>query len=200
MVRRTLIKIGFIVSMVIITGISNNLLAQIYRVGAGLCFASGLQYNSIEIGNPGFKVKTWVALDRKSTIHIVPTFTVFNSNVLDAGYFTVTNQMYMGDLDGQYMVFKEGTLKIIVFAGGNITYLNSIVAQTDPKYPIPEHAPDSEDDFAVGGNIGAGLELRMAAQWDMNVSVKYILSGYSQVLISAEAVYYFKSRRRAYRR
>jgi len=199
-VRSSLQKIGLVFSLLIISGTSHNISAQIYRMGAGLCFGTGYLYNSAEMGNPGLKVKTWIALDRKSTIHIVPTITAFNRNVLEAGYYTVSNYLFMGDLDGQYMVFKDGTLKIVVFAGANLSYLNSVVAQTDPKYPIPEYAPGNKSDLAPGANIGAGLELRMGAQWDMNVSGKYILSKYSQVLISVEAVYYFKSRRRAYRR
>ncbi len=133
-------------------------------LNGGLCFVSGFRYNSTEMGNPGLKVKTWIALDRKSTIHIVPTITAFNRNVLEAGNYSVTNNMFLGDLDGQYMVFKEGTLKVVVFAGGNLTYLNSVVAQSDPKYPIPDYAPGNESDLAVGGNLGAGLELRMGSQ------------------------------------
>jgi len=82
-----------ILCVVIITGVSHNLSAQIYRMGGGLCFASGFQYNASEIGNPGFKVKTWIALDKRSTIHIVPTITIFNRNLLDAGAFTISNYM-----------------------------------------------------------------------------------------------------------
>ena len=174
--------------------------AQIYRIGAGLAFASGYTFNSVEIGNPGVKAKTWIALDRKSTIHIVPTLSAFNRNVLDGGYFRVNNYLFMADVDGQYMTFKEGTLKVVVFAGGNLSYLVSVVEPTDPKYPIPEYAPGDASELAIGANLGAGLELRMGSQWDMNVSAKYILARYSQFLISVEGVYYFKSRRKAYRR
>ena len=67
-------------------GLSTPAHAQIYRVGAGLCFASGYEFNSIAVGNPGVKVKTWIALDRLSTIHIVPTLVAFNRNVMDAGF------------------------------------------------------------------------------------------------------------------
>ena len=36
---------------------------------------------------------------------------------MDAGYYSITNYLFMGDLDGQYMVFKDKTMKIVVFAG-----------------------------------------------------------------------------------
>ena len=133
-------------------------------------------------------------------MHIVPTITVFNRSVQNAGTYTITNNMYMGDVDGQFVVFHEGTLKIVVFGGGNISYLTSEIAQVDKKYPIPEYAPEDQDDMVFGGNIGAGLELRMASHWDMNLSGKYLMSKYSQFVISIEGVYYFKNRRRAYRR
>jgi hypothetical protein len=199
-VKYFIYQTGIILLLSIIVGVSTPANAQIYRMGAGLCFASGFEFNSIEMGNPGVKVKTWIALDKLSTIHIVPTLVAFNRNVMDAGFFSVTNYMFMGDLDGQYLVYKDRTLKIIVFGGGNFTYLNSVVGQTDPKYPIPEHAPGDDNDYAIGGNLGAGLELRMGSKWDMNVSTKYIISKYSQFIISVEGVYYFKSRRKAYRR
>ena len=195
-----LLKVALIISLLIINGFYMDLPAQVYRAGAGLCFASGFRFNSSEIGNPGVKVKTWVALDRRSTIHIVPTLSVFNRNLLDAGMYTLTNYMFMGDLDAQFMVYSENTLKVVVFGGGNFTFLNSVVAQADEKYPVPDYAPGSDQDYAFGGNLGAGLELRLGRQWDMNVSSKYILSKYSQFLISVEGVYYFKSRRKAYRR
>jgi hypothetical protein len=171
-------------------------MAQISRIGAGLQFATGYEFNSISIGNPGLKVKTWISLDRKSVFNIVPTLSAFNWNRMDAGLFSITNYAFMGDLDGQYMVYTDRSISIVVFGGCNMTYLSSVVAQTDPKYPIPEYAPGDLADFAIGGNLGAGLELRMASRWDMNVSVKYILSAYSQFIISVEGVYYFKSRRK----
>jgi len=170
--------------------------AQVQRVGAGLEFASGFEFNSIPVGNPGFKIKTWVTLDqKKQNLHLVPTLSVFNKNRMYAGLFSITNYSFMGDLDGQYTVYRDRTLQMVVFAGANFTYLNSIVEQTDPKYPIPDHAPGNLSEYAIGGNIGGGLELRLASQWDMNVSVKYIVSKYSQFLISVEGVYYFKARR-----
>ena len=102
-------------------------------------------------------MKTWIALDKRSTIHIVPTITVFNRNIRDAGSYTLTNYMYMGDVDGQFVVFHEETLKIVVSAGGNVSHLNSLIAQADEKYPIPEYAPDNKSDMVLGANLGPVL-------------------------------------------
>ena len=173
---------------------------QVRRVGAGLGFASGYEFNSVPMGNPGVKLKTWITLDnKKDALHIVPALSAFNRNVLDAGLFSINNYLFMADLDGQYMFFRDRTLKMVAFAGANVSYLMSEVTQNDPKYPIPERAPDNQTEVVFGGNIGAGLELRMASQWDMNVSAKYIVSKYSQFIISVEGVYFFKSRRRVRR-
>jgi len=179
--------------------------AQIYRIGAGLSLATGFpeEFNYNTNGNPGFKLKTWYALDRKSSFHLVPTLTVFNKSMTESSYYSITNYMVMGDLDAQYMFFYEGTLKMVAFAGINYTHVISKVRERDPKYPLDVYAPNApgdESDFGIGGNVGAGLEMRMGPKFDMNLQGKYILSKYRQFVISIEGVYYFKSRRRVMRR
>lgn len=187
--------------LVLAAGIFQPVSAQIFRVGAGLCFSTGAPFNQNESGNPGFKLKTWIALDKRSTIHIVPTVTAYNRSILGFGLYSMKNYMYMGDLDGQVTVYHDRTLKIVTMAGANYTYLTSAII-VDPKYKdhLPPSVPQSEEDYAIGANLGAGLELRMGNQWDMNVAAKYLISKYSQFIISVEGVYYFKSRRKAYRR
>lgn len=170
---------------------------QIHRIGAGFSFASGAEYNSGETGNPGMFVKTWLALNKASTLHVVPSVTAYNRYKRSTGYSILTNYMFQGDLDFQYTFYKEGTVKALVFGGGNLTYLIS-----NYELLVESVTPTIEDasTMAFGANLGAGLELRMAPKWDFNISGKYIFSQYSQFIISVQAVYYFKSRRRAYRR
>lgn len=196
--RKLLLTPAFGLFLTVLFSLSLN--AQIQRVGTGLSFTSGYEFNGVEVGNPGLKLKTWVTLDKKNNFHIVPTLTAFNRNVFSTGYYTVSNYLFLGDLDAQAVVYWERTLKIVAFAGANVSYMNSVVAQNDPKYPLPEYAPTNTSDRTIGANIGAGLELRMAAQWDMNVSAKYVVSRYSQVILSVEGVYFFKKRRRSFRR
>jgi hypothetical protein len=170
---------------------------QIYRVGGGFAFASGAEFNYGETGNPGVTLKTWFSLDKRNTLHIVPSITAYNRYRLETGYSVLSNYMFAGDLDGQYAFFEEGTVKAIAFAGGNFTYLSS---NFEPLVITGNETITDQTDFAIGANVGGGLELRMAPKWDFNVSGKYLFSKYPQFIISVQAVYYFKSRRRAYRR
>ena len=170
--------------------------AQVHRVGGGLSFASGVEFNGGETGNPGFMARGWIGLDRRGNFHVVPSLTFFNRYKLETGYFVLTNYMLHGDLDAQYAVFQEGTVKIIVTAGGNFTYLTS---DFEPIIVTGRETLSDRQDYGFGGNLGAGLELRMAPRWDFIVSGKYVFSNYSQFLISVQGVYYLKRRRRGLR-
>ena len=170
---------------------------QIHRIGAGLAFSTGTDFNYGETGNPGFMVKTWLALNKASTFHVVPSVTAYNRYKVETGYSILTNLMFQGDLDFQYTFFQEGNVKALAFAGGDLMYLTS---DFEPIVVTGNETISDTADFAVGGNLGMALELRMAPKWDFNISGKYIFSEYSQFIISVQAVYYFKSRRRSYRR
>lgn len=170
--------------------------AQVHRVGGGLSFSSGIDFNGGETGNPGYMAKGWIGLDRHGNFHIVPSVAFFNPYKLETGYFVLTNYMVHGDLDAQYAVFREGTVKIIVTAGGNFTYLSS---DFEPVIVAGSETLSDTRDYGFGGNLGTGLELRMAPGWDFVVSGKYLFSKYAQFIISVHGVYYFKKRRRGIR-
>jgi hypothetical protein len=185
----------FLATLFLVVGL--NCFGQIHRIGGGLTFSSGADFNYGETGNPGLVLKTWLALNKASTIHIVPSVTAYNRYKLETGMYVLTNLMFQGDLDIQYTIFKEGTVKGIAFGGGNATYLNS---DFEAVVVTGNEIVTDESDFAFGANLGAGLELRMAPKWDFNISGKYLFSRYSQFVISVQGVYFFKSRRTAYRR
>ena len=185
----------FFAALFLVAGL--NSYGQIHRIGGGLTFSSGAEFNYGETGNPGLVLKTWLALNKASTIHIVPSVTAYNRYKLETGMYVLTNLMFQGDLDFQYTIFKEGTVKGIAFVGGNATYLNS---DFEAVVVTGNETVTDESDFAVGANLGAGLELRMAPKWDFNISGKYLFCKYSQFIISVQGVYFFKSRRTAYRR
>ena len=170
---------------------------QINRIGAGLTFSSPVDFNYGETGNPGLVLKTWVTLNKASTFHIVPSVTGYYPYKVETGYYILTNLMFHGDLDLQYTIFHEGTVKAVAFAGGNVAYLNSDYEQL---YETGNGTIADTADFALGGNLGGALELRMGPRWDFIINGKYTFSQYSQFVISVQGVFYFKSRRRSYRR
>ncbi len=43
---------------------SVNTMAQVHRIGGGLAFSTGAEFNYGETGNPGFTLKTWFAINR----------------------------------------------------------------------------------------------------------------------------------------
>jgi len=181
----------------LIMSVSMSSLGQIHRVGAGLAFSSGADYNHGETGNPGFMVKTWFALNKASTFHIVPSVTAYYPYKFETGYSILTNLMFQGDLDFQYTFFQEGTVSTVAYGGADVTYLNS---DFEPLIVTGNETIEDASEFVIGGNIGAGLELRMGPKWDFNITGKYLFSKYPQFIISVQGVYYFKSRRRSYSR
>jgi hypothetical protein len=166
-------------------------------MGAGLTFSTPVDFNYGETGNPGLTLKTWVTLNKASTFHLVPSVTAYYRYKDETGIYILTNLMFQGDLDFQYTLFQEGTVKAVAFAGGNVTYLNS---DYNPIVVTGNETITDETDLAIGGNLGAALELRMGPKWDFYISGKYVFSKYNQFVISVHGVYYFKSRRRSYRR
>ena len=171
--------------------------AQISRIGAGLTFSTPTDFNYGETGNPGIVVKTWIVLNKPRTLQLSPSITAFNRYKVETGYSILTNYMFHADVDLQYTVFQEGTVKLAAFAGGNVMYLTS---DFEPLVVTGNETITDTTDMALGGNLGAALELRMAPRWDFFICGKYTFSSYSQFVISVQGVYYFKSRRRSYRR
>jgi hypothetical protein len=192
---RPLFKI-VLISLALLMSNGALLLAQPDRIGAGLSFANVLDFNTGETSNPGFLIKTWIALDKKKKMHIVPTITAYNTYKFDPGTYILTNYMFQGDLDVQYVVFHEKTVKVIGFVGGNYTYLYSTYEEIIAS---ANNTITDASDGAFGGNLGTALELRMSDHWDFVVSGKYKMSKYPQFVISVNAAYFFKSRGRQYR-
>ena len=170
---------------------------QINRIGVGLTFSTPVDFNYGETGNPGLLLSTWVTLNKASTFHFVPSLTAYYRYKMETGYSILTNYMFQGDLNFQYRVFHEGNVKAVVLGGANMSYLDS---DFEPVILSGNETIADTTDFALGGNLGAALELRMAPRWDFNISGKYVFSKYSQFVISVQGAYYFKTRRRAYRR
>jgi hypothetical protein len=105
--------------------------------------------------------------------------------------------MFQADLNLQYAFFQQGSIQLVALGGGNLTQL---ISDFTPVVNPDDASIEDSRDNAIGGNLGAGLELMMSPQWDLNITGKYILSAYSQFVISVQAAYHFNKRYGAYRR
>lgn len=200
--------------------ISISAAAQPDRMGVGLSFAQKIRFNQGDTGNPGLNVKTWINLDKRRIMSLVPSITAYSPHTVkpNSSYFTTT-YLFHADFDFQYRIFKEKTLTVVGMAGVNYSHLISTVTMLI-SLPDP---PLGDAIFGVGPNIGAGLEMRMSDNWDFNVSAKYAFPGLivrapgtisifdenkpkllssplTALVIQVHAVYYFKGRGKGYRR
>lgn len=196
--------------------------AQPDRIGVGLSFAEAIYFNYGDTGNPGINIRTWVSLDKRRIMFLVPSITAYKPHVSNPGTssFEPTAYRFHGDLDFQFRIFNDKTLTVIGLAGVNYTQLISKIvlniSMTDP--------PLDDAKFGIGPNIGAGLEMRMSSFWDFNVNAKYAFPGIvfndpatipiedptakpkfissplSALVIEVQAVYYFRGRGKGYRR
>jgi hypothetical protein len=181
----------------LLIGMSHRAVAQTHRIGAGLTFGSVVNYNTGETGNPGFSIIYWHELDKAGTLHLVPSVSLYTPYRLKTGYSILSNYLIQADLNLQYTLLNQGTVKLVAFGGGNYTEL---ISNFTPIVIAGDQEIGDLRDHSFGGNLGAGLELYMSPKWDFNVTAKYILSDYSQLVLSVQAAYFFIKRKRAFRR
>ncbi len=181
--------------------------AQPERVGAGLTFATKKRFNGGDTGNPGLNIRTWIPLHKNRSFYLVPSATIFNYLVINHVTHHTTTYMFHGDLDFQYVFFRDKDLKLAATAGLNYTHIisrNELMIAGLPDPPIDSTV------YGFGPAIGAVMEMRMASHWDFILSGKYSFAGLragdtsagegiliaplSAPIIQIYAVYYFSGR------
>ena len=166
-----------------------NIRAQIERAGGGLAFSTGVDFNTIETGNPGFFGKAYIKVLEDT--YLVPTLTVFNRYKRSTVIHSFTNYMFQADLDVQYEFLQEGPLRVVGFAGINGTGILS-------KYEIfiGESVYDDDAGIKPGLNLGGGVEMYIDKSLDSVLSAKYIVGPWNQFVIQLSVIYHFYGRKR----
>ncbi|MEX0981864.1 MAG: hypothetical protein WD577_05220 [Bacteroidales bacterium] len=191
---------------------TTTVVAQPERIGAGLTFSTEKRFNEGATGNPGVNIKTWIPLSKKRVFHLTPSVTLFNPQVVNQIKYLTTTYMFHGDLDLQYLVFHEKTMKLVALGGINYTH---IISRIEEVITFPEIPADSSV-TGLGPSMGAAMEMRMSPHWDFIVSGRYNFAGLrlgdatagekfmtaplSAPILQVHAVYYFTSRGRGYSR
>jgi hypothetical protein len=175
--------------IVITLFILNPASAQFEAIGGGLSFSTGVDFNTIETGNPGILIKGYFKFAKK--LYFIPSVSAYNRYYRSTVTQSFTNYMFQGDLDFQYEFFKEGPLKLVGIAGANVTGIIS-----DYEIFIGDGRYSDEKDLKPGLNLGAGVEMYIDKNFDSFLSGKYIVGPWNQFVIQLTVVYHFYERRR----
>ncbi len=159
--------------------------AQLSRIGGGLAFSSGVDYNHHRTGNPGIRVKSYFEVFPK--MNFVPSVTIFNRYKKSTFTESIRNYMFHGDADFQYEVFKQDEIRIIVEAGLNAT---GLISRYEMLVYTGGEGLDNKSDLGLGLNAGAGLEMMINDSYDATLTAKYIAGRYSQFVINLGVVYF----------
>lgn len=162
---------------------------QFSRTGGGLTFSSGVDFNTIETGNPGIFGKAYIKIFEKG--HFLPSLSIYNPYVRKTTTQSFKNYMFHGDLDIHYDFYREGPLRLYGLIGANGT---AIISKYEVLAGTTSHADKSG--IKPGMNLGTGVEMYIDNNLDSVLSVKYIAGPWDQFVIQLAVFYHFNDRRR----
>lgn len=164
--------------------------SQPERFGGGLSFSSGVDYNFGETGNPGFHGKAYFKLFERT--HLIPSIAGYIPRERGTGFGPkIKTYMFQADIDLQYGLFRENELRVMGFAGANLTGLISSVED-----PLIGTTVEDQSGLRPGLNIGATIEMMVNKNYDATLSGKYIAGSWDQFVVSLGVVYHFYGRQR----
>ena len=181
---------GFLL-MLLLVAFSFSVQSQINRVGGGLSFSSGVDFNMGSSGNPGLNLKAYSKINRR--LFIKPELTIFNRFSKGNSFYSLTNYMIHFDIDGQYGILKEDKIILFCFGGLNTT---TVISRYTSHINVGSTELDNDSSIRPGLNLGAGLKMHIDRSFDGVLQTKYIAGSFSQLVISVGAVYHIDGNNR----
>jgi hypothetical protein len=177
----------FFLAFVVLIMISTATRAQFTRIGGGLTFSPGVDNITYKTGNPGFNARA--VIDLADRFWAVPslTFYVPKSRTSSAGD-KQTTMFFSFDGDVTFTLATEQTILFYALAGFNITNLYSSFKSEDPDL-------GSSYEVLPGLNIGTGIEMIVADDFNAFTQIKYVVGKYQHLAISIGVHYYISGRR-----
>jgi opacity protein-like surface antigen len=161
--------------------------AQFTKVGGGLTYSTGLQFNNVT--SPAYEKELHKGpfagifltgiYELSLPFHIAPSFTYFlpRTNTAYTGFndqkTRVSSMMF--DVNAHYVFNSLDKFEFYGLAGLNITFAKLKWVGTS----------SIGSDNALGLNLGIGSYMKMTEQFDLFGEVKYIISKYDQLMINA---------------
>jgi opacity protein-like surface antigen len=175
-----------IVVLVLIISVYSVSSAQFTKVGGGLTYGTGFQFNNVT--SPSYEKELHKGpfagifitgiYELSLPFHISPSFTYFipRTNTSSTGYNDVKTRVssMMFDVNAHYVFNSLDRFEFYGLGGLNITLAKIKWIGTS----------SSGADNALGLNLGAGTYMKMTEQFDLFGEVKYIFSKYDQLMVN----------------
>jgi hypothetical protein len=156
--------------------------AQFTKLGGGLNYTTGFYYNNESSGfladlhkSPNFGIFTKGIYEFNLPLHASPSFTFYFPRKNDGEFEDARVSAMCFDLNAHYVFNSLDRFEFFGLAGLDILLARIKWIGTT----------SSDNDTALGLNIGAGSYMKMTEQIDLFLEAKYIVSRYDQFVINA---------------
>jgi opacity protein-like surface antigen len=157
--------------------------AQFTKVGGGLGYATGYWFHKMEYDyNRSGHLAIFLEGVYEITvpIHVTGSFTYFYPHVTKQTFSKTTVSSMMFDINGHYVFNSLDRVEFYGLAG-----VDFLLTWKKEKIESTMNEVFTENDNAIGLNIGAGTYFKVSDQFDLFAEAKYIVSKYSQFMVNA---------------
>jgi hypothetical protein len=155
--------------------------AQFTKVGGGLALSSGFPFHqqTWAANRSGIIAVSFKGIYELSVpLHISPSFTIFYPHITKDQLMKTTVSSMMFDVNGHYVFNSLDKFEFYGLAG-----LDILLAKKKEKY---EGSPAfTENDNALGLNLGIGTYMKITEQFDLSGEAKYLFNNkYNQFMLN----------------
>ena len=177
---------SFIITAILTFAVAKG---QFTKIGGGLTYGTGFHFNNETAGvladlNKGPFIGLFVTGTYKLNlpVRIAPSFTYFitrtNKVSQVGGEESRRVSLMMFDLNGHWIFQSLDWVEFYVLGGLDISFARRKVIGSS----------SSENDNAIGLNMGAGTSLKLTEKLNFFAEAKYILSKYDQIMLNAGVI------------
>lgn len=172
--------------------------AQLTKVGGGLGFTTGYHFHKMDYDynkSGNFNIFLKGIYELKLPIHLAPSVTFFMPHVWKQSDINMDQKVsvktLMVDLNGHFVFNSLDRFELYGLGG-----LDILLAWKKDVQTIGVSAPITqtykEKDNSLGLNLGLGTYMKLTNQVDLNIEAKYLVSHYSQFMLSAGVLVNFQ--------
>jgi len=156
--------------------------AQFTKIGGGIGYGTGFWFHEMEYDynrSGHFPIFVEGIYEITVPLHVTGRISYFFPNVTK-NYDKVSVSSMMFDINGHYVFNSLDRLEFYGLAG-----MDFLLTWKKTTYESAMSEPITENDNAIGLNLGAGACFKITNQFDLFAEAKYIVSKYGQFMANA---------------